>query len=61
MWTERVRQVGFPIVHNNSEHHVDNSTNFAKLITTQTIEEGGVLVMLDVVFIFTKIPTNVAI
>ena len=44
----------------NSERHVCNSTNFAKFITTQTLEEDEVLVSFDVVSLFTKIPTNLA-
>ena len=45
----------------NSERHVRNSTNFAKFITTQTLEEDEVLVSFDVVSLFTKIPTNLAV
>ena len=45
----------------NSEHHVRNSTDFAKCITTQTLKEDEVLVSFDVVSLFTKIPTNLAV
>ena len=45
----------------NSEHHVRNSTDFAKFITTQTLEEDEVLVSFDVMSLFTKIPTNLAV
>ena len=45
----------------NSEHHVRNSTNFAKFMTTQTLEEDEVLVSFDVMSLFTKIPTNLAV
>ena len=45
----------------NSEHHVHNSTDFAKCMTAQTLEEDEVLVSFDVVSLFTKIPTNPAV
>ena len=45
----------------NSEHHVRNSTDFAKFITAQTVKEDEVLVSFDVVSLFTRIPTNLAV
>ena len=45
----------------NSEHHVRNSTDFAKCITEQTLEEDEVLVSFDVVSLLTKIPTNLVV
>ncbi len=50
----------FPLV-GNSDHHVCNSTDFAKFITAQTLEEEEVLVSFDVVSLFTRIPTNLAV
>ena len=44
----------------NSDYHVRNSTDFAKFITTQTVEDE-VLVSFDVVSLFTRIPTNLAV
>ena len=45
----------------NTEHHVYNSLEFAKFIKKQTIEKNEVLVSFDVVSLFTKIPTDLAI
>ena len=45
----------------NPEHHVQNSTDFAKFISAQTIEDNEVLVSFDVVSLFTRIPTSLAI
>ena len=45
----------------NTEHHVHNSLEFAQFIKHQTVEEKEVLVSFDVVSLYTKIPTNLAI
>ena len=45
----------------NTEHHVQNSLDFAQFINKQTIEKNEVLVSFDVVSLFTKIPTDLAI
>ena len=44
----------------NTDHHVRNSSEFAKFISSQTIAEDEVLVSFDVVSLFTKIPTGLA-
>ena len=44
-----------------SKHHVRNSTDFAKFITAQRVEEDEVLVSFDVVSLFTRIPTNLSV
>ena len=45
----------------NTEHHVCNSLEFAQFINKQTVEINEVLVFYDVVSLFTKIPTDLAI
>ena len=44
-----------------SEHHVKNSEEFVKSVTTIKIEETEILVSLDVISLFTKIPVDLAI
>ena len=44
----------------STEHHVRNSFDFVKFITTQTVEKDEALVSFDVVSLFTKIPTQIA-
>ena len=44
-----------------SEHHVKNSEEFVKLVTTIKIEETEILVSFDMISLFTKIPVDLAI
>ena len=44
-----------------SEHHVKNSEEFVKSVTSIKIEETEILVSFDVISLFTKIPVDLAI
>ena len=44
-----------------SEHHVKNSKEFVKSVTTIKIEETKILVLFDVISLFSKIPVDLAI
>lgn len=44
-----------------SPSSVRNSKDFAEFITNQTLEEGKILVLFDVVSLFTNIPTYMAV
>ena len=44
-----------------SDHHVRNSRDFAKFITSITINNEEQMVSFDVVSLFTKIPTELAV
>ena len=44
-----------------SDHHVRNSKDFAKFITSITINDDEQMVSFDVVSLFTKIPTGLAV
>ena len=58
--SKRLVSILSPLV-GNTEHHVHNSLEFAQFINKQTIEKNEVLVSFDVVSLFTKIPTDLAI
>ena len=49
-----------PLVGNTS-HNVQNSQDFAKFISSQTLDDDETLVSFDIVSVFTKVPTQLAI
>ena len=44
-----------------SEHHVKNSEEFVKSVTSIKVEETEILVSFDMISLFTKIPVDLAI
>ena len=50
-----------PLVVGNTEHTVKNSCEFSDFIRDKTIGAEDLLVSLDVVSLFTKIPVNLSI